>query len=148
MLPRKPRVCVLKAKGINCDEETAYAFSIAGADAQVVHINELRYGRVALRDFDIVVIPGGFSNGDDVAAGKILAIDLMAFLKDELLALIERGGLILGICNGFQVIEQAGLFALGKPRERVLTMNASGHFELRWVRMRVEKTSCPFTSAF
>jgi len=144
----KPRVCVLRADGTNCDEETAYAFSEAGAAAELVHVNQLRWGQRRLRDYHILVIPGGFSYGDDVRSGKILAVELTSYLKEELFAFVERGRPVLGICNGFQVLVRTGLLPYGRPHDlRVSLMgNDSGRFECRWVNLVVNKTPCIFTA--
>ncbi|MCH8054357.1 MAG: phosphoribosylformylglycinamidine synthase subunit PurQ, partial [Planctomycetes bacterium] len=96
-----PRVLVLRAAGVNCEVETVHAWELAGASAQVVHINALRENPGQLLDYQILTIPGGFSYGDDVSAGKILANQMQVFLGDQLRAFAERDRLILGICNGF-----------------------------------------------
>ncbi len=98
------RVLVLRAAGVNCDVETVHAWELAGARAHVVHINALRENPGQLLDYQILTIPGGFSYGDDVSAGKILANQMQVFLGDQLRAFAERDCLILGICNGFQVL--------------------------------------------
>ncbi len=144
----KPRICILRTDGTNCDGETAHAFSLAGGDPRFVHVNQLRDKSSRLRDFQALVIPGGFSYGDDVASGKILALELLAILKDELLAFT---GPVLGICNGFQVLVKAGLLPFlpetGEPltQRATLTHNDSGHFQCEWVKLDVEEGSCLFT---
>lgn len=133
----KPTVCILRTDGTNCDEETAYAFHAAGGQPHLVHINQVRSRSVSLQDFAILVLPGGFTYGDDIAAGAVLAGELISFLRDQLLAFIETGRLVLGICNGFQVLVRAGLLphlTVG-AREAALTANDSGRFECRWVRL-------------
>jgi len=135
----KPRVLVLRAAGINCDVETAFAFELHGARATRVHVNELLAGRTQLADFDLLAIPGGFSYGDDIAGGKVLAVELLYHLKDELLALVERGGLVLGICNGCQVLVKTGLLpGISAPigiQEVTLTDNVSNKYEDRWIHL-------------
>src|SRR4051812_10275948 len=101
---RNPRVCVLRTDGTNCDEETAEAFRLAKGEAQLVHVNELRSGTQRLADFAILAIPGGFSYGDDVASGRILANELVSFFKDQLAEFVDAQKPIIGICNGFQVL--------------------------------------------
>lgn len=143
----KPMVCVLRTDGTNCDEETAYAFEKAGGQAVRVHVNQLRDGEVHLGDYQILVIPGGFSYGDDVASGKILAIELISYLRDELEEFVSRGKLVLGICNGFQVLVRTGLLPFrttGRMQSSLVT-NDSGHFECRWITMMVEASPCVFT---
>lgn len=145
---KKIKVLVLKADGTNRDVEMAYAFKIAGADARIVHINELRSGSEKLNDYQILALPGGFAYGDDIVSGKILAIELTSFFEKELKKFIERKNTaILGVCNGFQVLVRTGLLPfrnIGKM-DATLTNNDSGHFECRWVKVKVnEKNSSPF----
>ncbi|HOV79603.1 MAG TPA: phosphoribosylformylglycinamidine synthase I [Bacillota bacterium] len=143
----RPRVCVIKTDGINCDEETFYAFEKAGALCRMVHVNQLRTGEEKLSSYQILALPGGFSYGDDVHSGKILAVELTSFLKNHLSEFVERGNLVIGICNGFQVLVRTGLL----PSKRIgeikttLMVNDSGHFECRWVNLLVEPGRCVFT---
>lgn len=134
----KPRVMILRAAGINCDEETAFAFERYGAQAQKVHVNRLLTGKNTLAECDALAIPGGFSYGDDIAGGKVLALELLR-IRDALLGLIERGGFILGICNGFQALVKTGLLpGIEQPigvQEVTLTDNDSNRYEDRWVNM-------------
>lgn len=151
---KRPNVLVLKADGTNRDLEMAYAFDIAGGKSEIVHINQLRSSEKKLQDFQILALPGGFAYGDDIVSGKILAIELTSFLGEQLKKFIERKDtVIIGICNGFQVLVRTGLlpfgFAQGKPFEMrvILTNNDSGHFECRWIKVKVEKNSaCKFLS--
>ncbi len=144
----RPRVCVLRTDGTNCDEETAYAFDKAGGEPHLVHVNELRLGEQSLRRYQILALPGGFSYGDDVASGKILAIELVSQLRDAIQEFIDRDGLAIGICNGFQTLVRAGLLPfrhLGNM-QTTLTTNDSGRFECRWISMVAEQPSqCVFT---
>ena len=145
----KVRVLVLRAPGTNCDAETAFAFEQAGATASLVHINHFIRGEQRLSDYQIIAIPGGFTYGDDISAGKVLANELRLKLGDDVLRFVEDGGLILGICNGFQVLMKAGILPRaegdGLPK-LTLTANDSGKFECRWVYMGVNKESpCIFT---
>lgn len=144
----KPEVLVLKTDGINCDEETAFAFNLAGGNAKIVHVNDLRSKKDSLNNYQILAIPGGFSYGDDVVSGKILAIELASFFFKELKKFIERKNtLIIGICNGFQVLIRTGLLPFGKLGEMsvTLTNNDSGKFECRWVNLKIEnKSRCVF----
>jgi phosphoribosylformylglycinamidine synthase I len=142
-----PRVCILRTDGTNCDEETAFAFAQAGAHPEPVHINQLRASEVGLGDFQILAIPGGFSYGDDLASGKVLANELLTYLRSQVEELIERGGLVIGICNGFQVLVRTGLLPfceLGDMRA-TLAHNNSGHFQCRWVELLAEPGPCVFT---
>ncbi|MEK7534733.1 MAG: phosphoribosylformylglycinamidine synthase subunit PurQ [Patescibacteria group bacterium] len=144
----KPKALVLKADGTNCDEETAFAFSLIGGDSHIVHINELRTNNYKLNDFQILAIPGGFSYGDDVVSGKILAVELTSFFSEELQKFVARKDtLTIGICNGFQVLIRTGLLPFGTigKMQATLTNNDSGHFECRWINLKIEpKSKCVF----
>lgn len=144
----KVKVLVLKADGTNRDEETAYAFKLAGAEVKIVHVNQLRDGSEKLSNYQILALPGGFAYGDDIVSGKILAIELTSFLEKQMKKFIERKDTaIIGICNGFQVLVRTGLLPfrnIGKM-DVTLTNNDSGHFECRWIKLKVnEKNSSPF----
>lgn len=150
-MPR-PKALILRTAGTNCDMESAYAAELAGFTADRVHVNRIASGEVALDDYSFLFIPGGFSYGDDVAAGKIMALELNRRFGDALRKFEERGRLVLGVCNGFQVLIKTGLlpFRADSPAEMraTLTMNDSGKFEDRWVHMKTERDSvCVFTRA-
>ena len=135
----QPKILILRAAGINCDEETAAACEIAGGRAERVHINQIAEGNVRIDDYAALVIPGGFSYGDHLGAGKLLAVDLLHRLRESLQRFVEDGKPVLGICNGFQVLVKSGLLpgSDGAPRQTVtLTENTSGHYECRWVRLQ------------
>ncbi|MBI5874200.1 MAG: phosphoribosylformylglycinamidine synthase I [Candidatus Omnitrophica bacterium] len=134
----KPKVLVLKTAGINCDQETAYAFESAGSDPEFVHINQLVSGERALSDYQILAISGGFTYGDDIAAGKILANELKCKLSAELKEFIKQEKLIIGICNGFQVLVKAGLLPGNEifQQEATLADNDCGVFQDRWVYLK------------
>ena len=104
-----PRAVVLRAAGSNCDLETAYALEQAGALASRLHVNRLLESAQPLEEAQILALPGGFTYGDDLGAGRILGLKLERQLRDAVQALVERGGLVIGICNGFQVLVRAGL---------------------------------------
>lgn len=142
----KPKVCVLQADGINCDYELFYSFEKYGGKPEFVHINNLRSKAKKLNSFQILAIPGGFSYGDNVASGKILAVELVSYLKDEMQSFIENRGLIIGICNGFQALVRTGLLPFGNlgKTDATLAQNKSGHFECRWIKIITEKSKCPF----
>ena len=141
-----PRVLALRAPGTNCDEETVWAFRQCGAEAESRHVNALLDEPSALRNFQVFVCPGGFSYGDDLGAGRALAQKLRR-LSDELHAHRDRGGLILGICNGFQALLQTGLLlepdAAGLPRA-TLAGNTHGRYEDRWVHVELTPGKCAF----
>ena len=144
----KPKAAVLKTEGTNCDEEAIFALNLAGADAKLVHVNDLREKRENLKNYQILMFPGGFAYGDDIASGKIFAVELTSFLLDELKKFVDRKDTVtLGVCNGFQVLVRTGLLPLGTPGEMkaTLTNNDSGHFECRWAQIKTEKkNACAF----
>jgi phosphoribosylformylglycinamidine synthase len=145
-----PRVLILRAPGANCDAETQFAFELAGAEPERIHVNRLRERPALLHDFQILVVPGGFTYGDDVGSGKILANQLAHFLGDALRQFRSHDKLILGICNGFQVLLKAGL--LLPPDEdgplATLTNNTSGKFEGRWIYLQANPERCPFLKGY
>jgi len=140
MLMKKIKVIVLRTAGTNCDNETAFAFKLAGAEPDLVHINEVTASRKKLADYHILAIPGGFTYGDDVASGKILANELRFKLEEELQRFINSGKLVIGICNGFQVLVKSGLLPNlsgdFQSIESTLTLNDSAKFESRWVYLK------------
>ncbi|MGA0038447.1 MAG: phosphoribosylformylglycinamidine synthase subunit PurQ [Pirellulales bacterium] len=141
-----PRALILRAPGTNCDHETAFAFERAGALARRVHVQALAERPAMLDEFQIFCIPGGFSYGDDIASGRILALQLRTFLSDALEQFRDRGGLILGICNGFQVLLQTSLL-LHDPQTgplATLAANTSGRFIDRWVTLDVRPSRSVF----
>jgi len=141
-----PSVLILRAPGANCDTETQFAFERAGAAAERIHVNRLREQPTLLRRFQILAVPGGFTYGDDVAAGKILGNQLAHFLGDALREFRDANKLILGICNGFQVLLKAGLLLQPDDAGPLATLagNAAGKFEDRWVHLQVASDKCPF----
>lgn len=140
----RPKVCILRSDGANCDEELFYAFEKFGALPEFVQVNELRNKSKKLKDFQILALPGGFSYGDDIASGKVLAVELVSFFKHELKEFVERKGIVLGICNGFQALVRTGLLPYNNlgSMEVTLAHNDSGHFECRWVKIKTEKSKC------
>ncbi len=145
----KTRVCVLRADGTNCDYELEFAFKKYGARPEFVHINQLREKEKKLKDFQILAIPGGFSYGDNIASGKILAVELISFLKSQLEEFLDNKGLIIGVCNGFQALVRTGLLPFNNLGEMdaTLAQNKSGHLECRWVKIKTEKSKCLFIPA-
>ena len=140
-----PKVSILYGYGINCDNETQYGFELAGAIAEKVHLNQLINGDKRLKDYQLLAIPGGFSFGDDIGAGKVLATKIKYNLAEEFSEFIKKGKLIIGICNGFQVLVKLGTlpgFNRNCDKQEVtLTFNDSGRFEDRWVYLKVNKKS-------
>ncbi len=141
-----PRALVLRAPGTNCDLETAHAFERAGGIARRVHVRALAERPATADDCQILCIPGGFSYGDDIASGRIFALELRTRLADVLHAFRDRGGLVLGICNGFQVLLQTGLLLADADgaRQATLAHNTSGRFVDRWVGLRNTGGPCVF----
>jgi phosphoribosylformylglycinamidine synthase subunit PurQ / glutaminase len=139
---------VLRAAGTNCEHETAHALNQAGAEPRVLHLKEVQAEPSILDCMNIVVFPGGFSYGDDLGAGRIQAEEVRATFLEPLEALVARGGLVLGICNGFQVLVKLGLLPGGDskapPPAVSLTWNDSGRYEDRWVHLAVESRKSPF----
>ena len=154
----KPRVLILRAAGINCDLETEHAWQLAGADAERVHLKRVFEQPALLDECQILTIPGGFSYGDDIAAGKIFAAQLDRHLHDALRTFVDRGKLVLGICNGFQILVKAGLLPYpngepgaqaGTPGGAVCTIaeNVPAGFQDRWVRLYGHDSPCVFTES-
>jgi len=142
-----PRILIVRAPGTNCDEETAHAFKRAGGEPIVEHVNRIIEDPGCLTQYQILCFPGGFSYGDDVAAGRILASQLRHQLMDVLFEFRESEKLILGICNGFQILLKTGLLLADDPQRRAsatLDWNDSGRFEDRWVHLRVASQRCIF----
>jgi phosphoribosylformylglycinamidine synthase I len=140
-----PKVLVLTGYGINCDDETAFAFRKAGARADIVHINDLIANRKMLDSYRIFAFPGGFSYGDDTGSGKALANRIKNNLMDEMREFIDRDNLMLGICNGFQVMINIGMVPALKgftgAAEAALEHNTSNRYQCRWVDLHIETDS-------
>jgi phosphoribosylformylglycinamidine synthase len=135
---RRPKVCVLRTAGTNCDRETAFAFLKVGASVELTHINSLINQQICLQEYQILAIPGGFTYGDDIAAGKILADELKCKLSGDIRRFVDDRKLIIGICNGFQVLVKAGLLPGNDDfeQEASLIINDSGKFEDRWTYLK------------
>ncbi len=140
------KALVLRSPGSNCDAEAQFAFEQAGAFTERLHINRLREAPTLLQRYQVLVVPGGFTYGDDVAAGKILANQLTYFLGDAIRKFRDQEKLILGICNGFQALLKAGLLLPPDEDGPVATLahNACGKFEDRWVYVQAHPGKCPF----
>jgi phosphoribosylformylglycinamidine synthase subunit PurQ / glutaminase len=144
----KPRVLILHATGTNRDGEAAFAIERAGGQPEILHVNELRERPARLHDFHMLILPGGFSYGDALGAGRLLAIDLRWLFQEELTRFVEAGKPVLGICNGFQALVKSGWLP-GPPEagiQATLARNASNRFECRWVWLEPNPEShCVFT---
>jgi phosphoribosylformylglycinamidine synthase subunit PurQ / glutaminase len=142
-----PHVLILRAPGTNCDAETAFAFQRAGAKSETLHINRLLEDPSLFRRFQILCVPGGFSYGDDLGAGRILGNQIQHHLADELARFKAEGKLMLGICNGFQVLMKSPVLLdndAAKGPAATLTLNDCGRYHDCWVRLEVQGTKCVF----
>ncbi|NLU41454.1 MAG: phosphoribosylformylglycinamidine synthase I [Firmicutes bacterium] len=146
----RPKIAVLYAPGTNCHEETAFAIECAGGDPSMVILHDLLAGEEKLSDYQGLVIPGGFSFGDHIVGGRILATYLVARLNDELQAFVDSGKPVLGICNGDQVLMESGILPTGRIGERVaaLAQNRMARFESRWANLLVPSTGSFWTEGF
>ncbi len=144
----QPHVLILQATGTNRDPDAAWAIEQAGGQPSIFHINQLRQTPAHLRDFQMLILPGGFSYGDALGAGRLLSADLRWLFQDELARFVEAGKPILGICNGFQALVKSGWLP-GPPGglpQVTLTRNESNRFECRWVWLEPNPASpCIFT---
>lgn len=131
----KPKVIVFSGYGLNCEEETAYAFALAGATSEIVHINDLIEKRKKLNNYQIISIPGGFSYGDDTGAGKAYANKMKNHLREEIDNFVSQDKLVIGLCNGFQILTSYGLLP------GALVHNASARYVNRWVDLKVTNDS-------
>jgi phosphoribosylformylglycinamidine synthase subunit PurQ / glutaminase len=141
VIGRRPRACVITGFGINADEELALALRMAGADARRVHVSDLIETPAAVGSYRILAFPGGFSFGDHLGSGMVFAHLFRKHLRPALQAFISSGGLVIGICNGFQVLVKMGVLpdTAGSWQPEVsLVHNDSGRFEDRWVRVAFE----------
>lgn len=148
-----PKVLVLRAPGTNCDVETAFAFEKCGATAERVHLFRLLEQPQLLKESQIVCIPGGFSYGDDVGAGVIFGSQLRGHLGEAIGEYLQADKLLLGICNGFQVLMKSGILPGGgktwppsadRPPEATLTWNNNGKYTARWVHLKTAGSKSVF----
>lgn len=147
-MKKKIQVLVLTGDGINCEEETALAFKEEGAETKIVHIADLIAQPALLQTAHILALPGGFSFGDELGSGQVLALKLKHALGSELKTFVDDKKLIIGICNGFQALVRLGL--LPRPfteRTMSLTHNRQGYFIDRWVQLEVPRSKCVWTTA-
>jgi len=140
-----PKALVLQAHGSNRDFDVMDALTLAGADVVGIPLNELRNHKTLLSDFQLLVVPGGFSYADALGAGKLLALDLASYFADEISAFVESGKPVIGICNGFQALVKSGILPGISEGQSTLTFNAQGHFECRWVNLKPVSQKCIWT---
>lgn len=145
----RPHALILHASGTNRDLEAAYALELAGGRPEIVHLNQLRTREKSWSDYQMLVIPGGFSYGDTLGAGRLLALDLQVYFANEVSALVNSGKPVIGICNGFQALVKAGILPFPPAPDHgtraTLTFNASGRFECRWVTLAPHSQKCVWT---
>jgi phosphoribosylformylglycinamidine synthase subunit PurQ / glutaminase len=159
----KPKALILQAHGTNRDLDVMAALTLAGADPIGVPLNDLRARKTRWSDFQLLVLPGGFSYADALGAGKLLAIDLTSYFVDEISAFVDSGKPVIGICNGFQALVRAGIlpgtYVVARSDEdttkqspvrndipeATLTFNERGHFECRWVSLKPVSQTCIWT---
>lgn len=144
------KAIVLRDAGTNCDYELGVGLQLSGFEVENVHINELISGSKKLSSYQFLGIPGGFSAGDYLGSGKVFANRLVYKLKREVPKFIEQGNLVIGVCNGFQVLTKAGILPgfEGNYSEQLttLTLNNPLGFQCRWVKLRKQDSKCVFTS--
>lgn len=142
----KPKVAILFAPGTNFEEETKYAFERAGATADILPMAEVLARPKILRKYQLFDFPGGFSYGDDLLAGKIWANQVRIYLLEEINKFLKKGGIIIGVCNGFQVLVRSGLLpGFGNLFKTAgLVFNEKQKFECRWVRLKMQNSRCVF----
>jgi phosphoribosylformylglycinamidine synthase len=145
----KPKTLVLTGYGINCEEETAYAFDESGADSTIIHINDLIENPKTLEKYQILAIPGGFSYGDDTGSGNAYANKVKNNLTDQLISFAKQDKLAIGICNGFQILANTGLVpAINEKygqRQIALMHNKTARYECRWVHLKTTTSKCVWT---
>src|SRR3989344_1472917 len=134
----KPKILVFSGYGLNCEEETKFAFDFAGGVADIVHINDLIGGLVKIKDYDILAFPGGFSYGDDTGSGKAYANKVKNHLMKDIETFISQNKLVIGICNGFQILTNLGILP------GALTFNQNARYLDRWVDLKVENNQSPW----
>lgn len=140
-----PKALILNAPGINCNNETAYAFDISGASPEQVHINELTANAKYINNYDILALPGGFSYGDSIRSGAVLGTILSTRFNEDLLEFVDSGKPVLGICNGFQILTETGILPGSiETKQASLIHNKRGKFECRWTTLKLGETACTF----
>ncbi len=141
----KPKVLIFSGYGINSEEETKVGFDLVGGDSDIVHINDLIEGKKKINDYQILVFPGGFAYGDDTGAGLAYANKVKNHLWPDVKRFVEKGGLVIGICNGFQIIVNLGLLPALKyqygGKEVALLHNKTARYVCRWVDVKVQNES-------
>ncbi len=148
IIPMKPKAAIITGYGINCEEETAKCFEWSGAEAEIIHLNDLIEGSKKLSDYQILAFPGGFSYGDDTGSGNAIANKIRNNINDDFIKFAQEDKLIIGICNGFQILANLGLVPATKEygeREAALMHNKTAIFECRWVNLQNKSSNCIWT---
>ncbi len=143
----KPKVIVMAGYGINCEEETSFVFEKAGAETEIIHVNDLIDGHKSMKDFQIMAFPGGFSYGDDTGSGNAYANKARNHLWEQVRDFVTQDKLVIGICNGCQILANLGLvpgYEYGN-REIALMHNKTARYECRWIDMKVTSEKCVWT---
>ena len=149
----QPKALIVLATGTNRDRDTAQALELAGAAPEIVPLQQLRHNLPSWREYQMLVVAGGFSYADALGAGKLLALDLQHYFSDQLSEFVDGGKPVIGICNGFQALVKAGTLPgsvpyparNGDPPPATLTFNQRGHFECRWVTLKPVSQVCLWT---
>lgn len=151
-MTHNPKALVITGFGFNCEAETSFALATAGFKPEQVHLGDLLAAPDRLGDYQLMAVIGGFSFGDHIASGRAIAIRMKAHLADQISEFVAAGGLVMGICNGFQILTKLGLLPGFEPFSRAtrqlvtLTHNDSGVFRDDWIRLRANPASpCVFT---
>lgn len=141
----KPKALIFSGYGLNSEEETAYGFELAGSETQIIHINDLVDGKYNLNNYQILAFPGGFAYGDDTGAGNAYANKLRNHLWEKVKTFVEKDKLVIGICNGCQIVSNLGLVPAFKKqygeRQVALLHNESSRLITRWIDMKVRNKS-------
>ena len=142
----KPKALVLQSHGSNRDFDVMEALTLAGAEACGVPLNELRQNKTLFSEYQMIIVPGGFSYADALGAGKLLALDLASYFSEEISAFVASGKPVIGICNGFQALLKSGILpGASENKEATLTFNEQGHFECRWITLAPVSQTCIWT---
>ncbi len=145
-----PKAIVMRTAGTNCDTELVYALKLAGFDTDLIHVNSFISGKTSLDDYDFLGFSGGFSHGDYLGSGKIFANKLKYNLEKKVPQFIEKGGLVLGVCNGFQILVKSGILPgfnndYSSEQSVTLSFNDSGNFQCEWIELKKEQSKSVFT---
>lgn len=144
-----PKAFVLTAPGTNCEQETKNAFEFAGGEAEIVQISRWRSGEFSLDDYQTLLLPGGFANGDDISSGRLVGLEMRTRFAEELNRFTEAGKAVVGICNGFQILVESGMLPDGRiepERNKKISLvnNEDNHFRWTWSKLKVNDSVCRY----